>query len=41
MNVSKIKIKNLFGITEKELDGKSIELSGKKWNWKNFCFRCN
>lgn len=29
MNVSKIKIKNLFGITEKELDGKSIELSGK------------
>lgn len=29
MNVSKIKIKNLFGITEKELDGKSVELSGQ------------
>ena len=29
MNVTKIKIKNLFGIKEYEMDGKSIELSGK------------
>lgn len=29
MNISKIKIKNLFGIKEYEADGKSIELSGK------------
>lgn len=28
MKISKIKIRNLFGITEKELDGKSIEVSG-------------
>lgn len=28
MKISKIKIKNLFGITEQELDGKSIEISG-------------
>lgn len=29
MNVTKIKIKNLFGIKEYETDGKSLELSGK------------
>ena len=29
MKITKIKIKNLFGITEYEADGKSIELSGK------------
>ena len=28
MKISKIKIKNLFGITEQVLDGKSVELSG-------------
>ena len=28
MKISKIKIKNLFGITEQELDGKSVEISG-------------
>ena len=28
MKISKIKIKNLFGITEQTLDGKSVELSG-------------
>lgn len=28
MKISKIKIKNLFGITEQSLDGKSIEISG-------------
>ena len=28
MKISKIKIKNLFGITEQALDGKSIEISG-------------
>ena len=29
MKISKIKIKNLFGISEISLDGKSIEVSGK------------
>ena len=29
MNISKIKISNLFGIKEQTLDGKSIEISGK------------
>ena len=29
MKISKIKIKNLFGIAEQEIGGKSIELSGK------------
>jgi len=29
MRVTKIKIKNLFGIKEYEADGKSVELSGK------------
>ena len=29
MNITKIKIKNLFGITETELDGKSVEFRGK------------
>lgn len=28
MKISKIRIRNLFGISEKELDGKSIEVSG-------------
>ena len=28
MKISKIKIKNLFGITEQTLDGKSVEISG-------------
>lgn len=30
MKISKIEIRNLFGITEKKLDGKSVELSGPK-----------
>lgn len=30
MKISKITIRNLFGITEKTLDGKSVELSGPK-----------
>lgn len=29
MRISKIKIKNLFGITESELDGKDFEITGK------------
>ena len=29
VNITKIKIKNLFGISEYEADGKSVELSGK------------
>lgn len=29
MNITKIKIKNLFGIREYEADGTSVELSGK------------
>lgn len=29
MKISKIKIRNLFGIKEQELDGKSVELTGK------------
>ena len=29
MNITKIKVKNLFGIKEYETDGKSLELSGK------------
>ena len=29
MNITKIKIKNLFGIKEYEADGTSIEISGK------------
>lgn len=29
MRITKIKIKNLFGITERELDGSSVELSGQ------------
>ena len=29
MNITKIKIKNLFGIKEYDADGKSIELIGK------------
>lgn len=29
MKVRKIKIKNLFGITEYESDGKNIEVTGK------------
>ena len=28
MKITKIKIKNLFGIAEKELDGKSVEIRG-------------
>ena len=28
MKITKIKIRNLFGIKETELDGKSVELSG-------------
>ena len=28
MKTTKIKIRNLFGISEKELDGKSIEITG-------------
>lgn len=35
MKTTKIKIKNLFGITETELDGSSIELSGKKGTGKS------
>ena len=29
MKTTRIKIKNLFGINEMELDGRSVELSGK------------
>ncbi len=35
MKTTKIKIKNLFGITETELDGSSIEISGKKGTGKS------
>ena len=28
MKTTKIKIRNLFGITEQELDGRSIEITG-------------
>ena len=28
MKITKIKIKNMYGISEKSLDGKSIELTG-------------
>lgn len=34
MKTSKIIIKNLFGITETQLDGKSIEITGKKGSGK-------
>ena len=34
MNVTKIKIRNLFGIKEYEADGKSVELSGKNGTGK-------
>lgn len=34
MKTTKIKIKNLFGITETELDGSSIEITGKKGTGK-------
>lgn len=34
MNISKIKIKNLFGIKEYEANGKSVELSGKNGTGK-------
>lgn len=34
MKTTKIKIKNLFGITETELDGSSIEVTGKKGTGK-------
>lgn len=34
MRTTKIKIKNLFGITEMELDGSSVELSGQKGTGK-------
>lgn len=29
MKTTKIKIRNLFGITETELDGKNVEVTGK------------
>lgn len=35
MKISKIVIKNLFGITEKELDGKSIEVTGNNGTGKS------
>lgn len=35
MKTTKIKIKRLFGITETELDGSSIEISGKKGTGKS------
>lgn len=34
MKTTKIRIKNLFGITEKELDGSSIEITGKNGTGK-------
>lgn len=34
MRTTKIKIKNMFGITETELDGSSIEITGKKGSGK-------
>lgn len=34
MKISRIHIKNLFGITERALDGKSVELSGPKGSGK-------
>lgn len=34
MNITKIKIKNLFGISEYEADGSSVELSGKTGSGK-------
>lgn len=34
MKISKIRIKNLYGIEQLELDGKSIELTGTNRNWK-------
>ena len=34
MKTTKIKIKNLFGITETELDGSSVEITGKKGTGK-------
>ena len=35
MNITKIKIRNLFGITETELDGRSVEFTGKNGTGKN------
>ena len=35
MNITKIKIKNLFGIREYEADGTSVELSGKNGTGKS------
>ena len=35
MKTTKIKIKNLFGISETELDGSSVELTGKKGTGKS------
>lgn len=35
MRITKIKIKNLFGITEYEADGESVELSGKNGTGKS------
>ena len=34
-NITKIKIKNLFGIREYEADGSSLELSGKNGTGKS------
>lgn len=34
MKTTKIYIKNLFGITEKQLDGKSVEITGKNGSGK-------
>ena len=35
MNITKIKIKNLYGIREYEADGSSVELSGKNGTGKS------
>lgn len=35
MNITKIKIKNLFGIREYEADGTSVELSGRNGTGKS------
>lgn len=35
MNITKIKIKNLYGIKEYEADGRSVELSGKNGTGKS------
>lgn len=35
MKITKIKIRNLFGITEAELDGRSVEITGTNGTGKS------